>query len=207
MTLGEQLRDEGAALALENAGEDWHDAASAFALKYFTDAGWDGALFEDARAYAMKCGIGTPPSANAWGAVALSLSARKLITKTGVLRSSKAVRSHARSQPVWRLTSLHKQGGGQRLNYADIKDFHERCDKHPDHQTGMISYLMVERRLQEEIEELRQYIEQRQWVGLTDDEIQECSRTAHYKQMQDTRKLYLTQLATAIEAKLKEKNT
>jgi len=205
--LGTLLRDEGAALALANAGEDWHDAASAFALKYFTDAGCDGALFEDARAYAMKCGIGTPPSANAWGAVALSLSTRKLITKTGVLRSSKAVKSHARSQPVWRLTSLHKQGNKQPLKYADIKDFHERCDKHPDHQTGMISYLMVERRLQEEIEELRQYIEQRQWVGLTDDEIQECSRTADYKQMQYTRKLYLTQLATVIEAKLKEKNT
>jgi len=158
---GEQLRDEGAALALENAGEDWHNTATALTLKYFSDAGWGGALFEDARAYAMKCGIGTPPSANAWGAVALSLSARKLITKTGVLRSSKAVRSHARSQPVWRLTSLHKQGNGQRLNYADIKDFHERCDKHPDHQTGMISYSMIERRLQEEIEELRQYIEEK----------------------------------------------
>jgi hypothetical protein len=197
MTSGEQLRDEGAALALANAGEDWHDTASAFALKYFTDAGWDGALFEDARAYAMKCGIGTPPSANAWGAVALSLSARKLITKTGVLRSSKAVRSHARFQPVWRLTSLYKQVSGQRLNYADIKDFHERCDKHPDHQTGMISYRMVERRLQEEIEELRQYIEQRKWVGLTDKELEEFSDA----------ELGSYDLCLEVEAKLKEKNT
>jgi aminoglycoside phosphotransferase family enzyme len=46
--------------------------------------------------------------------------------------------------------------------YKDIKDFHERCEKHPDHQTGMISYGMIERRLREEIEELRQYIEQRE---------------------------------------------
>jgi hypothetical protein len=48
------------------------------------------------------------------------------------------------------------------MKYKDIKDFHERCNKHPDHQTGMISYRMIERRLQEEIEELRQYIEQRE---------------------------------------------
>jgi hypothetical protein len=48
------------------------------------------------------------------------------------------------------------------MKYKDIKDFYERCEKHPDHQTGMISYRMIERRLQEEIEELRQYIEQRE---------------------------------------------
>jgi hypothetical protein len=200
MNSGEQLRDEGAALALANAGEDWHNTATALTLKYFTDAGWGGALFEDARAYAMKCGSGTPPSANAWGAVALSLSARKLITKTGVLRSSKAVRSHARSQPVWRLTSLHKQGNGQRLNYSDIKDFHERCDKHPDHQTGMISYRMVEQRLQEEIEELRQYIEQRQWVGLTEDDAIELLPAGDWE-IEST-----LQFAKNIESKLKEKN-
>ena len=47
------------------------------------------------------------------------------------------------------------------MKYKDIKDFWGRCDKHPDHQNGMISYSMIERRLREEIEELRQYIEQR----------------------------------------------
>jgi DNA-binding transcriptional MerR regulator len=48
------------------------------------------------------------------------------------------------------------------MKYEDIKDFWERCNKHPDHQNGMISYSMIERRLREEIEELRQYIEQRE---------------------------------------------
>jgi DNA-binding transcriptional MerR regulator len=48
------------------------------------------------------------------------------------------------------------------MKYEDIKDFWERCNEHPDHQNGMISYRMIERRLQEEIEELRQYIEQRE---------------------------------------------
>jgi len=48
---------------------------------------------------------------------------------------------------------------GETMKYKDIKDFWERCNEHPDHQNGMISYRMIERRLQEEIEELRQYIE------------------------------------------------
>ena len=110
--IGRLLRDEGAALALASADEDWHDTATALALKYFSDVGWDGALFEDARAHAMKSGIGAPPSANAWGAVALSLSKRKLITKTGALLPSKAIKSHARAQPVWRLASLREKNGG-----------------------------------------------------------------------------------------------
>jgi hypothetical protein len=54
-----------------------------------------------------------------------------------------------------------RAGGGEMTKYEDIMDFNERCEKHPDHQSGMISYAMVERRLREEIEELRQYIEQR----------------------------------------------
>ena len=106
LDLGITLRDAGAEIALANAGADWHDMATALVLKFFSEAGWNGALFEDARAYAMKCGIGAPPSSNAWGALALALSKRNLITRTGVLLPSKAVRSHARSQPVWRLTNI-----------------------------------------------------------------------------------------------------
>jgi hypothetical protein len=37
------------------------------------------------------------------------MSKRNLISKTGFLLPSKAVRSHSRSQPVWRLASLHAQ--------------------------------------------------------------------------------------------------
>jgi hypothetical protein len=48
---------------------------------------------------------------------------------------------------------------GTLKRYKDIKDFYERCEEHPDHQTGMISYRMIERRLQEEINELRDFIE------------------------------------------------
>lgn len=45
------------------------------------------------------------------------------------------------------------------MKYADIKTFKERCEAHPDHQQGMISHPMIQMRLHEEVEELRNYIE------------------------------------------------
>ena len=48
---------------------------------------------------------------------------------------------------------------------------------------------------------------QRQWVGLTDEDMQECIKTADYNQGQYKRTPYWAHLSTAIEAKLKEKNT
>jgi len=86
------------------------------------------------------------------------------------------------------------------MKYEDIKDFYERCETHPDHQTGMISYRMIERRLQEEIEELREYIEQRQWVGLTNEEVK------HMLELFVIPPQHIEMVVQAIEAKLKEKN-
>ena len=106
LDLGRALRDEGAQLALDNAGDSWHDMATALALKYFSAAGKQGALFEDARAFAMSCGISQPPSPNAWGAVALAMSKKKMIIRTGAMLPSKTAKSHARVQPVWRLTNI-----------------------------------------------------------------------------------------------------
>jgi len=40
-----------------------------------------------------------------------------------------------------------------------IKTWTERCDDHPDHQTGMISHSMIQARMQEEIEDLRDEVE------------------------------------------------
>jgi hypothetical protein len=48
------------------------------------------------------------------------------------------------------------------MTYKNIKDFNQRCEEHPDHQTGMISHGMIQQRLQEEIDELREYIEAKQ---------------------------------------------
>lgn len=56
------------------------------------------------------------------------------------------------------------------VKYKDIKGFRERCEGHPDHKTGTISYSMIHKRLQEEINELREYIE-RPWVSLTNQDI------------------------------------
>jgi hypothetical protein len=36
-----------------------------------------------------------------------------------------------------------------------IKTWNERCQTHPDHQTGMVSHRMIQARMQEEIDELR----------------------------------------------------
>jgi DNA-binding transcriptional MerR regulator len=88
------------------------------------------------------------------------------------------------------------------MKYEDIKDFYERCETHPDHQTGMISYRMIEQRLQEEIEELRQYIEQRQWVGLTIEEIK--SLPSWWPSYEDAPALI--QLVKDVEANLRKKN-
>ena len=53
-----------------------------------------------------------------------------------------------------------KQANARRFcEYEDIKDFCQRCHKHPEHQSGMISNSMIQKRLQEEIDELREYIE------------------------------------------------
>lgn len=39
-----------------------------------------------------------------------------------------------------------------------IKTWRERCEEHPDHQSGMITGSMIQARMQEEIDELRDII-------------------------------------------------
>jgi len=105
--INRSLRDDGAAAALKNAGHDWHDKAMQLATEFFAQVGHAGALFEDVREFATLRGVPHPPSPNAWGAVFLAMSKRKLIIKTGELRASKATKSHARAQPVWRQASIN----------------------------------------------------------------------------------------------------
>lgn len=90
-------------MALEFAGDEWRELAIRLCRRWFQQAGPQGGLFEDARAYAMACGLWAPPSPNAWGAVTLTMTRRGTIVKTGEFRSSKSARSHYRAQPVWRL--------------------------------------------------------------------------------------------------------
>jgi hypothetical protein len=87
------------------------------------------------------------------------------------------------------------------MKYEEIKDFTQRCEEHPAHQTGMVTNAMIAQRLSEEIDELRAYIEQRTWVGLTDREKSNLwleSRAAIPR---------FHTYASLVEAKLKEKNT
>ena len=83
-----------------------------------------------------------------------------------------------------------------------IKTWNERCEDHPDH-NGIVSEVMIQARMQEEIDELRA---QRQWKSLTDDEIDRVTdqqwATNNNKPIYAAHKAY----ARAIEAKLKEKN-
>jgi hypothetical protein len=82
-----------------------------------------------------------------------------------------------------------------------IKTWQERCEEHPDHE-GIVTERMIRCRMQEEIDELRQAIEQ--WVGLTDDEVSEIiGKEIGFNSCFGPEESF----ARAIEAKLKEKNT
>ncbi len=108
-----------------------------------------------------------------------------------------------------------------------IKTWNERCEEHPDHQERIISERMIQERMQEEIDELRQalimfqhstkifgpgleellnsagFYRKREWVGLTDEEVFELADTNLY----DGGKNYgVLAFAKAIEQALKEKN-
>lgn len=91
------------------------------------------------------------------------------------------------------------------MKYEDIKDFYQRCEEHEDHQTGMISTGMLACRMQEEIDELREYIEQRTWVGLDPEEQSEMWDRAEKRQAYQGVPA-LAALIQEVEAKLKEKN-
>lgn len=101
------LRDIGTQAALDFAGDDWRERAIALCTVFFrvesVVSPGAGVLFEEAKAYAIGRGLEEPPSANAWGAVCLTMSRRGIIIKTGRYANSAGVRSHYRANPLWRL--------------------------------------------------------------------------------------------------------
>ena len=89
-----------------------------------------------------------------------------------------------------------------------IKTWRQRCEEHPDH-NGIVSEGMIQARMQEEIDELRDAIKSptgtwwhepvsqmgyRQWQGLTDDEREQFRQWAH------------PDIIEAIELKLQQRN-
>lgn len=98
------LRDAGTTAALAHAGEAWRDLAQYFVYRYLLHVGSGGCLFEEARAFAEGCFRSKPPSPNAWGALALSMSTQGIIEKTGARQCSAAFpTNHARDAAVWRI--------------------------------------------------------------------------------------------------------
>ena len=47
-----------------------------------------------------------------------------------------------------------------------IKTWQQRCEEHPDHQTGMVSGTMIQARMQEEIDDLRAALEELEKAAL-----------------------------------------
>ena len=92
-----------------------------------------------------------------------------------------------------------------------IKTWSERCEEHPDHQERIISERMIQERMQEEIDELRQALEtKREWVGLTEHEVWKCNRAKSGSPVEFhicCAHQNVLDFSEAIEAKLKEKNT
>ena len=92
------------------------------------------------------------------------------------------------------------------MKYEDIKNFNQRCEEHPAHQTGMISHQMIQERLSEEIDELREYIEKRTWVGLTEEEIKAFD-TWHDNREEEIGWVNPSEIVAYIDQVLRKKNT
>jgi hypothetical protein len=94
---GAQLRDKGAAKALNRAGDDWRDKCVALILNV-----WSGreAIAEDFRMLCEDHGL-FAHHPNAWGALILHLKRQGMLRATGEWRSPKDNKSHARPTRVY----------------------------------------------------------------------------------------------------------
>ena len=94
-----------------------------------------------------------------------------------------------------------------------IKTWRQRCEEHPDH-NGIVSEGMIQARMQEEINELRDAIKSptgtwwhepvakmsyRKWQGLTNDEVNEFAAGCHLGNS-------VQGAIRKVEAKLRERN-
>ena len=86
-----------------------------------------------------------------------------------------------------------------------IKTWRQRCEEHPDHD-GIVSDAMIQARMQEEIDELRDALESRGWKGLTDEDRDEILSWVEWKIIGNE---YVApqKIIAYVEAKLREKNS
>ena len=85
-----------------------------------------------------------------------------------------------------------------------IKTWRQRCEEHPDHD-GIVSERMIQARMQEEIDELRDALESREWKGLTDEDRDEILSWVEWKLIGNE---YVApqKIIAYVEKKLREKN-
>ena len=101
-SLSQQGKDDGVAATLAAQGDEWRLKASAMVLAYIREHG--PCLAEDAREHCLNNGLSDPSSPNAWGGVTAGLSRVGKIAMSGQWAKSRAKKSHARMQPMWRAT-------------------------------------------------------------------------------------------------------
>ena len=101
-SLGDFLRDEGIARALEAAGDDWKQQAIQAILHEFAGR---IVMFEECSSFCMGLGI-APPGSNAWGALCRSMALSGLLE----LRLGKVTID----QVLLRTTVTSTGGGGSR---------------------------------------------------------------------------------------------
>lgn len=92
-------RDEGVAQVLDNACEDWRQEAVRLIRERL--AGRE-VLAEEFRIVCEAEGV-RPHHCNAWGALTAQLVKAGVIEDTGRVGKSRAPKSHARRQPIWRV--------------------------------------------------------------------------------------------------------
>jgi hypothetical protein len=107
-TIGQAARDEGAALVLENAGQEWRERIAGLIddlARRLPDLTAD-----DVRAEAVRVGAGQPHHANAWGAAMLAAAKRGSIRRTMTLRQSGRAEANSHANPVW-ASLIHEPKG------------------------------------------------------------------------------------------------
>lgn len=99
LTLGRQFRDEGTALVLENAGQEWRDKM-AFLIDGLARRMPD-LTADDVRAEVERTGTDQPHHVNAYGAAMLAAAKRGSIKRTMTLRQSERPEAHSHGNPIW----------------------------------------------------------------------------------------------------------
>lgn len=119
--LGEQLRDEGMARVLLNAGDDWRQQVRAVVC----DLAMERETFTiiDVRKRAAEVGVEDPHHENAWGAV-MSGCAGKFMVSTGRSVNSPIGTAHARKIQVWQ-SLLYGDGMESEMPDSKVEDVPE----------------------------------------------------------------------------------